>query len=172
MPRQLLHVVQISFFSDPEERSPAQLLEAWPTLVDVAEAAAPIRHSRLGRPSELAFGASVRRDGVQLLLPAVRRRTARDPRRMQMFGELLRSLAPDVFHVHGLGFPRDVLSLVSLLPGVPIILQDHANKPPRFWRRALWRRGMSVAAAITFCALAQARPFADAGLVPPGNAAV
>ena len=38
--RAALHAVQISFFSDPEGRSPAQLLDAWPTLVDVAEAAA------------------------------------------------------------------------------------------------------------------------------------
>ncbi len=86
---------------------------------------------------------------------------------MQMSGSCFAALAPDLVHVHGLGFPRDVLSLVSLLPGVPIILQDHANKPPRFWRRALWRREMSAAAAITFCALAQARPFADTGLLPP-----
>jgi glycosyltransferase involved in cell wall biosynthesis len=67
--------------------------------------------------------------------------------------------------VHGLGFPRDVLSLASLAPGVPIILQDHANRPPRFWRRALWRRGMSLAAGIAFCASDQAQPFAAAGLL-------
>jgi glycosyltransferase involved in cell wall biosynthesis len=83
------------------------------------------------------------------------------------FGELLRSLAPDVLHVHGLGFPRDVLSLASLAPGIPIVLQDHANRPPRIWQRALWRRQMSVAAGITFCAWEQAQPFADAGLVHP-----
>ena len=33
------HVVQISFFSDPQGRSAAQLLNEWPTLVDVAESA-------------------------------------------------------------------------------------------------------------------------------------
>src|ERR1700730_6931468 len=37
MPRQL-HVAQISFFSDPQGRSPAQLLHAGPTRVDLAEA--------------------------------------------------------------------------------------------------------------------------------------
>src|SRR4029077_13043882 len=35
-----LHVAQIGFFLDPQGRAPAQLLEAWATLVDVAEAAA------------------------------------------------------------------------------------------------------------------------------------
>ena len=39
MPQRLTHAVQISFFNDPEARSPAELLNAWPTLVDVAEAA-------------------------------------------------------------------------------------------------------------------------------------
>jgi hypothetical protein len=33
------HVVQISFFNDPQGRSAAQLLNEWPTLVDVAESA-------------------------------------------------------------------------------------------------------------------------------------
>ena len=40
-------------------------------------------------------------------------------------GELLRSLVPDVFHVHGLDFPNQVRSLAKLNPGIPIILQDH-----------------------------------------------
>jgi glycosyltransferase involved in cell wall biosynthesis len=163
MPRHLPHVVQISFFSDPEGRSPARLLDAWPTLVDVAEAAcrSGIRVSVVQASSH---SERLARQGVRYyFLPfgdgqrAVPENAA--------FGELLGSLAPDVFHVHGLGFPRDVLSLAALAPGVPIILQDHANRPPRIWRRALWRRGMSVAAGVTFCALEQAHPFADAGLV-------
>ena len=163
--RPLPHAVQISFFSDPEERPPAQLLDAWPTLVDVAEAAcrAGIRVSVVQASSHterLARG-DVRYyfqpfGGGQRAVP-----------KSAAFGELIRSLAPDVFHVHGLGFPRDVLSLASLAPGIPIILQDHANQPPRIWKRALWRRELAVAAGITFCALDQARPFTDAGLVHP-----
>jgi glycosyltransferase involved in cell wall biosynthesis len=164
MPRQL-HVAQISFFSDPQGRLPAQLLDAWPTLVDVAEAVCRtgIRVSVVqasGHTEQLV------RNGVRYyFLPFGAAPTA--TRENAVFRELLHGLAPEVFHVHGLGFPRDVLSLAALAPGVPIILQDHANRPPRIWRRALWRQGMSVAAAITFCALEQARPFANAGLVHP-----
>ena len=33
------HVAQISFFVDPQGREPARLLDDWPSLVDVAEAA-------------------------------------------------------------------------------------------------------------------------------------
>jgi glycosyltransferase involved in cell wall biosynthesis len=78
---------------------------------------------------------------------------------------LLRSLTPEVFHVHGLDFPRQVRSLAELTPNVPIILQDHASRPPRIWRRAAARRGLSVAAGVAFCAFDQAQPFAKAGLI-------
>jgi glycosyltransferase involved in cell wall biosynthesis len=165
VPPRLPHAVQISFFSDPEERSPARLLDAWPTLVDVAEAAcrSGIRVSVVQASSHrerLARG-----DVRYYFLPFGRGQRA--VAENAALGELLRSLGPDVFHVHGLGFPRDVLSLASLASGTPIILQDHANRPPRIWQRTLWRRQMSIAAGITFCALEQAQPFADAGLVRP-----
>jgi glycosyltransferase involved in cell wall biosynthesis len=165
MPRPLLHVVQISFFADPAGRSPEQLLDAWPTIGEVADAVhgagvrvsvvqACARSERLERKGVcyhfLAFGE---------VLQAIRDNGA--------FSKLLANLAPDVLHVHGLDSPRDVLSLAALTRGVPIVLQDHASRPPRIWRRALWRRGMSAAAAIAFCALDQARPFAKAGLLEP-----
>jgi glycosyltransferase involved in cell wall biosynthesis len=70
-------------------------------------------------------------------------------------------------HVHGLGFPRHVLALAAIAPGIPIILQDHANRLPRVWRRASWRRAMAAAAGLAFCARGQVRAFARAGLVPP-----
>jgi glycosyltransferase involved in cell wall biosynthesis len=165
MPRPLPHVVQISFFSDPEGRSPAQLLDEWPTLVDVAEAACR-SGIRVTVVQASSHSEHIARQGVRYYFLPFGHGQRAVPENGAL-GELLRSLAPDVFHVHGLGFPRDVLSLASLAPGVPIILQDHANKPPRIWRRALWRRGMSVAAGITFCSLEQARPFVDAGLVYP-----
>jgi glycosyltransferase involved in cell wall biosynthesis len=84
-------------------------------------------------------------------------------------GELLRTLAPDVCHVHGLGCHEDVQALAASAPGIPIVLQDHADQAPRFWRRGTWRRGLSVASGITFCALEQAQPFVSAGLVDPNT---
>jgi glycosyltransferase involved in cell wall biosynthesis len=165
MPRPLLHVVQISFFSDPAGRLPQELLEAWPSLVDVADAAcrAGVRVSVVQASSH---SERLDRNGVRYYflpfgaaLPEIRQSAA--------FGELLRHLVPDVLHVHGLGFLRDVVALAAIAPAIPIVLQDHANRAPRFWRRASWRRGLSVAAGITFCALQQARPFVNAGLVDP-----
>jgi glycosyltransferase involved in cell wall biosynthesis len=52
-------------------------------------------------------------------------------------------------------------------PHAPVLLQDHADRPPRFWRRRLWRRGVAAARAVSFCARAQAEPFHRAGLLPP-----
>jgi glycosyltransferase involved in cell wall biosynthesis len=157
MTHRRLHVVQISFFSDPEERLPAQLLEAWSTLADVAEAVS--RSSlRVSVVQASTHREHLKRNGVEYYF---------SPR--DLFGELLHELGPDVFHVHGLDFPRDVLSLEALAPGVPIILQDHASQPPRLWRRAAWRRSMSVAAGIAFCSLEQARPFATAGVLRQGT---
>jgi glycosyltransferase involved in cell wall biosynthesis len=167
MPRPPLHVVQISFFNDPEGRSPAQLLEAWPTLVDVAEA---VTHSaiRVSIVQASVHSEYLERQGVRYCFlpfgrapPGTYRNTA--------LGDLLSNLAPDVIHVHGLSFPDDVLSLAALVPRVPFVLQDHADRPPRLWRRAVWRRAMSTAAGIAFCALDQARPFADARVLHPGT---
>lgn len=158
-----VHAVQISFFDDPQGRPPAQLLDANFTLVDVAEA---VRQSGIRVTVICANARSERltRNGLHyyfLPLGDADRGTASKA----ALGALLRDLGPDVLHVHGLSFPRHVLSLASLLPDVPVILQDHASQPPRFWRRAVWRREMSLAAGIAFCSPDQAQPFAAAGLI-------
>ncbi len=157
------HVVQISFFNDPQGRSAAQLLDAWPTLVDVAEAA-----SKAGSNVSVVQASSrserLDRNGVQYhFLPFGD--ASSHGAYSAAYRALLRSLAPDVLHVHGLDFPRQVRSLAELTSSVPIILQDHASRPPRIWRRTSARRGMSVAAGVAFCSLDQARPFTNAGLI-------
>ncbi len=78
---------------------------------------------------------------------------------------LLRRIDPDVVHVHGLHFPADVLALSKLALRAPILLQDHASRPPRFWRRPLWRRAFASAAGVAFCSREQALPFARARVI-------
>src|ERR1700679_4004133 len=161
--RPALHVVQISFFRDPLERLPAQLLHAWPSLVNVAEAACA-GGTRVTVVQASSHSRCLVRGGVHYhFLPFEEAEPQRTPG--EGLGELLASLKPDIFHVHGLGFARDVLSLSALAPGIPIILQDHADRVPRFWRRRLWRREMMVADGVAFCAGTQAQPFAEAGLL-------
>jgi glycosyltransferase involved in cell wall biosynthesis len=155
------HIVQISFFSDPKGRAAAQLLEDWSTLVDVAEAASN-SGNQVSVVQANARSEHLERNGVNYhFLPF-------DGASNESRG-LLHSLAADVFHVHGLDFPRQVLSLAGSSSGVPIILQDHASRPPRIWRRSAARRGMSVAAGVAFCSMDQARPFAKAGLIGPST---
>jgi glycosyltransferase involved in cell wall biosynthesis len=155
-------VAQISFFSDPAGRSPAQLLRDWPTVATVAEAAS------LGgtRVSVIQASAQTQRlshsDIDYHFLPC-----DREPALLQ---RLLADLRPDVLHVHGLGFVREVLSLAALAPGCPIVLQDHADRPPgRPWRWPLWRRALSRARGLMFCAREQADPFRRRGLIRAGT---
>jgi len=157
------HIVQISFFSDPQGRPAAQLLNEWSTLVDVAEAASK-SGSDVSVIQASAHSDHLERNGVHYYFLPFNDASSRNAYSAESRG-LLRSLAPDVFHVHGLDFPQQVSSLAEMSPDAPIILQDHASRPPRIWRRASVRRGMSVAAGVAFCSLAQARPFAAAGLI-------
>jgi glycosyltransferase involved in cell wall biosynthesis len=154
MDRLAPHVVQIGFHLDPLGREPARLLEDWTTLVDVAEAA--------------------KEGGVRVsVLQACRRAGAllRNGVCYHFFADgadapqLIDSLDPDVIHVHGLCFPREVLSLAARLPTVPILLQDHASRPPRLWQRRLHRRAFAAAAGVAFCAKAQSLPFEHARLI-------
>lgn len=154
----LLHVAQISFFNDPAGRRPAELLEAWPTVVDVAEAAASAS-LRVSVIQASSHSESLVRNGVNYHFLPVGWNMG--------FGALIACLKPDVFHVQGLGFPREVLALAKTAPGTPIFLQDHANRVPRIWGRRLWRQGLSAAAGVSFCAREQARPFIDAKLIQP-----
>lgn len=164
MARETLHVAQISFFADREGRSPAQLLDAWSTLGDVADAACAAG-LRVSVVQACARSERVERKGVcYYFLPFGE---ALGPAQSAALSKLLDDLAPDILHVHGLDFPRDVLALSVIARTIPIILQDHASRPPRIWRRASWRRASSVAAGVAFCALEQARPFTAAGLIGP-----
>lgn len=148
------HVVQVGFHVDPRGREPAQLLEDWPTLVDVAEAA-QAGGMRVTVVQACSRTQTVSRNGV----------------RYAFFADgsdgpaLIRGLAPDVVHVHGLGFPREVLRLAAQLPAVPILLQDHASRPPRLWRRRLHRRAFAAASGVAFCSQPQSRPFEQARLI-------
>jgi glycosyltransferase involved in cell wall biosynthesis len=156
--RAAVHVAHIGFFSDPAQRAPAQLLNTWTTLVDVAEAAC-CAHVRVAVIQASAHSQQLMRNGVQYhFLPFGVGNAA--------LAGLLKTLAPHVLHVHGLDFHRDVRSLAALVPGIPIILQDHASRLPPLWRRPSWRRGLAPAAAIAFCAAEQAQPFRLAGVLP------
>jgi hypothetical protein len=156
-----VHVVQISFFIDPERRSPETLLDEWHSLADVATAVATTGARVTVIQASMVPGC-MQRSGVtfHFIAPARARLTS-----SAAFQALLKNLAPDVFHIHGLGFPQEVRALRDLAPKVPILLQDHADRVPKFWRRRVWRQGAIAASGISFCSRAQAEPFLKAGLL-------
>lgn len=159
----MLHVAHISFFLDPEERPPEQLLCDWWSLVDIAEAAAS-GGARVTVIQACVHPATIERDGItyRFVRPGHAGLV-----RSETFATLVQELAPDVFHVHGLGFPAEVQALAMADPATPILLQDHADRVPRFGRRRAWRHGLAAVAVVTFCAADQALPFQRAGLLQP-----
>ncbi len=157
--------MQVSFFVDEQRRPPEALLREWHSLVDIALAVASAG-VRVTVVQASTVPGKVMRDGVDFLfLPPDKQSGLLT--RSASFAELLRSRAPDVIHVHGLGFGREVLGLRALVPTAPIFRQDHADRPPRFWRRSTWRSAAAATAGISFCARAQADPFDRANLLPP-----
>ncbi len=163
-----MRVAQISFFLDPLGRDPTRILEDWWPLVDAAEmvarAGASVAVIQACCESQIAT-----RNGVSFYFvrPADGSASiAQSP----VFAAVLRELQADVLHVHGLHFSADLLTLAKLVPGTPILVQDHAGRVPRPWRRRALRRGLSVIDGVSFCALEQALPFRKAGLFRPSTA--
>jgi glycosyltransferase involved in cell wall biosynthesis len=162
-----VRIAQIGFYRDPADRAPEQLLDAWPTLVDVAESVVKAGtevsviqssgHSRYFRRNEVDYH----------FLPLLSGRWKLPSQ--ETFAALIRGIAPQVLHVHGLGFPDEVLLMAEAAPGIPILLQDHANRPPRWWRRPAWKRCGRTAAGVAFCARQQVHPFIGAGLLARGT---
>lgn len=158
-----MRVAQIGFYDDPGDRAPEELLASWPTLVDVAESAAAAGAS-VSVIQSSGHSRKLRRNGVDyhfLPLGGARRRALPQTALAALIG----AIAPQVLHVHGLGFPREVLRIARAAPGIPILLQDHANRPPRWWRRSAFRRCAQVIGGVAFCSRQQARPFIEAGVL-------
>ena len=158
-----MRVVQVSFHHDRARRGAAALLDAWPTLTGVAAAVA-----RAGVEITVVQAAhrteSVQRDGVTYRFVA-ERGLARIPLFPRYVLRAVASSRPAVVHVHGFGFPVQTHALAARLSGVPILVQDHANRPPSGWRRRVYRRGLSAVRATAFTARDQAAPFVAAGLI-------
>jgi glycosyltransferase involved in cell wall biosynthesis len=158
----MARVVQINPFLDTLGRPAEQLLQDWRTLVHCGRSAAEAG----ARVSVLQC--STRREhlaqhGVDYhLLPL----GAGNGRPSAQLIELLDRLRPDVLHLQGLDFAREIHWLAALAPRVPLLLQDHAARPPRrpwtWWR---WRRAFARARGLMFCAREQAEPFVRRGLV-------
>jgi len=159
-----LHVVQANLLPVPDGLAHADVLDRWHSLVDIAEIAAA------GGVRVTVIQASPREDrvvrnGIDYRFADVAG-AGRLAVRSRRFAALLRELGADVLHVQGLAFAGHALAVSRRLPQLPILCQDHADRPPRWWRRPAWRRRFSAVSAVSFTAAALARPFFDAGVFP------
>ncbi|MCC4604329.1 glycosyltransferase family 4 protein [Xanthomonas campestris pv. badrii] len=161
-----LHVAQLNLVATPDGLSIEQVFAQWPSLADIAEAVASAG-IRVSVIQASTLEARVSRHGVQYWFTALGTRGS--AARANTLHALLQELDVDVIHVHGLEFAGDARRLARLLPRMPILLQDHANRPPRWWSRMLWRARYGAAAGIAFTSLALARPFQRARLFGTGT---
>lgn len=160
-----MRVAQINFIPAPSGLTPAETLVLWPSLVDIAEAAASAG-TRITVIQAAAYDEHLSCDGIDYLFTDVREAKSAAGRG-EHFARLLTHIGADVLHVHGLGYARDAFAISQCLPALPILLQDHANRPPHWWRRPQWRRWYQAASGIAFTAAEQAQPFIRAGLFAP-----
>jgi len=163
-----MHVLHVSCVRDPLNRTGAALLEAWPTLRDVASAVRRAGADVTVLQAAHADG-EMERDGVRYRfvaepkLPGRRWVTGALPGRLARAAAALRA---DVIHLNGLGFPLHARALCGI--GAPVLAQHHGGPPPRRLA-ALHRWGYARAAAIPFTAREQADAWFGAGALRPGT---
>lgn len=151
-----LHVAHLNLVPTPAGLSAEQVFAQWPSLADIAEAVASAG-VQVSVIQASALNTLLCRHGVDYLFADLQQRGS--ARRARTLAAVLCQIKADVLHVHGLEFAGDARRLARLLPRIPILLQDHANQPPRWWSRSLWRARYAAATGIAFTSLELAQPF-------------
>lgn len=160
---------------DPGGRDGEALLHEWHTLPGVAAGAA-----RAGARVTIVQAATRRetlhRDGVAYeFVDDHRALQLKLPRAIGMLNasphlvEVVRSLRPDVIHLHGFVFPVAVWNFVRVFRGIPLMIQDHATRVPHGARRMLWRKACESIDAVAFTTREQGLPFYGAGVLRPST---
>jgi len=156
-----VHVVHVSYFVDPSGRSPEQLLAAWPTLSHV-----PMALRRAGVSVTVVQAAStdsiLHREEISYHFVSSPSRWVLHPvfrLGIDRIAERVKELSPDVVQFHGLCFPHELRSMQDRIGDIPILVQDHGNRPPRFWMRKVLRSAISGVHAVLFTTADQAHPF-------------
>jgi glycosyltransferase involved in cell wall biosynthesis len=166
-----MHVAQVSCYLDPLARRSAELLTAWFTLRDVAAAVASTG-IEVTVIQAAAYDETLEHNGVTFHFVG-ERTVSLLRRRLGGWGAALpRNIAariaarrPDVLHLHSLSFPLHARYLTNRFRALPVLVQDHADRPPPLWRRSLHRYGLAGVAGVAFTAREQAAPFFDGGVL-------
>lgn len=162
-----MHVAQLNFLPAPAVLTAGEVLAQWPSLVDIAEAAGR-SGVRVSVIQAATYGKHLTRNGIDYHFVDVDAAGADGVMgRGRLFASVLQRCGADLLHVHGLGFAEAACAVSQCLPRLPVLFQDHADPPPRWWRRAQWRRWWASAAGFAFTAAEQARPFTAQRLFGP-----
>lgn len=163
-----MHVAQLNFLPAADGFGIEALLERWPSLADIAElvAGAGVRVSVLQAASHAER--LTRNDVEYHFVDVDGTRTVAS--RGRRFADVLDGIHADVLHAHGLGFVAEAFAVAGhLSPELPILFQDHADRPPRWWRRPRHRRCFARASGIAFTSPDQAQPFMATRLFGPST---
>ena len=164
-----MHVAQLIYTHDRDLTDPDALLERYSTLTGWSAALVGAGVERVTVMVAFTRDAVVQRGQVtyHFVRPALPWPQASTPGRLH---RVLAVLAPDLLHVNGLSFPVETWRLRRVFRDTPIVLQDHADRPPRHpARRALRRVGLGAANGFLFAADPQADPWRAAGLIGAGQ---
>ena len=160
-----MHVAQINFLPAPPGLAHDEVLAQWHSLVDIAELVAAAG-TRVSVIQAAARDERLTRNGIDYYFVDIRGQVGAAGRGRR-FASLLADIKADVLHANGLGFAEDAFAVAQCLPQLPIVFQDHADRPPRWWRRRKWRQWYAAVAGISFTAPELALPFTRAGLFEP-----
>jgi glycosyltransferase involved in cell wall biosynthesis len=160
-----VRVTQLNLHTAPAGVSPAELFVRWPSLADIPEAVAE-GGARVTVLQAAHDEARFSRHGVDYhFFPVGGLATAHA--RARRVVELLRTGVPDVLHIHSLACAEEAYVIAQVMPSLPLVLQDHADRVPAWWRRPAWRRWLRSVDAVAFTAPSLAQRFDVAGLFPP-----
>ena len=134
-----MRVVQASFYRDPQNRSAEELVNAWPSLIDVAQCA--------GEAGVDVTVVQAHHADQTLVRPNVEVRFTTNP------AAVVQALAPDVLHIHGIGHAQELQPNGKPLR---VLVQDHGGGVPARWRHPLLRRRLRAVHGAAFTAREQA----------------
>jgi glycosyltransferase involved in cell wall biosynthesis len=157
-----LHVAQINFLPASAGLTHDEVLDQWRSLVDIAEVAAS-SGTRVSVIQAAARDDRFTRNGIDYHFVDISGRIGMKGRGRR-FARVLADIKADVLHANGLDFAEDAFAVAQCLPQLPIIFQDHADRPPRWWRRLQWRRWYAAVSGVAFTSRELALPFTRAGL--------
>ncbi|WP_266171459.1 glycosyltransferase family 4 protein [Dyella subtropica] len=160
-----MHVAQINFLPVPEGLAHAEVLNQWHSLVDIAEVVAS-SGTRVSVIQAAARQDLITRNGIDYHFVDISGLKT-SASRARRFAGLLADLQINVLHAHGLAFAGTAFAVSQCLPRLPIIIQDHADRPPRWWRWPQWRRWYAAISGVAFTASELARPFTRTGWFGP-----